>query len=191
MKPKAPKCLTIANRGLPKKIDHRPVEAWGRWTLISRDDKTVTARCGCGSIRSFVATVWDRQVFCSKMCSKCLRSRENKRHSTFFVLSRKKIEVLMKFRRRPQRVEAFQLTEPRFEDKADWPKWLLDAFHKDPGTLGSLYFTHKRKLKVDTLNLIATSGLQEVCADDWIVKLPNESLCVFEPETFKETYELE
>lgn len=61
-------------------------EQWGRWTVVSRDAKSVTLQCSCGTRRTIERGYWERPTRrwrLSTKCRKCATEVECDRMSTF------------------------------------------------------------------------------------------------------------
>ena len=102
----------------------------------------------------------------------------------------------MKYRRKPEVVEACQITEEMHYDMiftkkqetsawfTDFPQWLKDAGMLNPHVRNALYVDEK-----DVLILRTWNGPNEVAPGDWIVKDIKGELSWFKNEHFCANYE--
>lgn len=94
-----------------------------------------------------------------------------------------------KFRKRPVVIEAFQMTEERRWDNADWPAWLSEAWKKgrvrlDPdGTVTEGHFV------VSELICDTVMGPTRIKWGEWIVHGEAGVLSLCKPDVFERTYE--
>ncbi len=93
-----------------------------------------------------------------------------------------------KFRKKPVVIEAFQMTEERRTNNADWPNWLHEAWMLDREAPGSLYPTEEGtgdgRLSIGTLE-----GQHLVSWGDWIIQGVHGELYPCKPDIFAKTYE--
>lgn len=75
----------------------------------------------------------------------------------------------MKFRKKPDEIEAFQMTEERRKDNHDWPFWLHQAWNVPRGAPGSLYPTEPGTGS-GTLSIATLKGERCVPFGDWIIR---------------------
>ena len=94
----------------------------------------------------------------------------------------------LKFRKKPVVIEAFQMTEERRTNNADWPNWLHEAWMLDREAPGSLYPTEEGtgdgRLSIGTLE-----GQHLVSWGDWIIQGVHGELYPCKPDIFAKTYE--
>ena len=94
----------------------------------------------------------------------------------------------LKFRKKPLVIEAFQMTEERRTNNADWPNWLHEAWMLDREAPGSLYPTEEGtgdgRLSIGTLE-----GQHLVSWGDWIIQGVHGELYPCKPDIFAKTYE--
>lgn len=97
---------------------------------------------------------------------------------------------MMKYRKKPVVVEAFQMTRQRRDDNSDWPCWLHMAWQKGPSGQGAVFASMypnsngKDKLAIQTLE-----GMMIVEWGDWIIKGSQGELYPCKPDVFAEVYE--
>lgn len=95
--------------------------------------------------------------------------------------------MLTHYRKKPVVIEAFQMTEARRRDHADWPEWLHRAWNREPGA-GVLFVDADdpsgHRLVIGTLE-----GVHRVSWDDWIVRGVKGELYAVKPDIFEATYE--
>ena len=101
--------------------------------------------------------------------------------------SRERGDAMLKFRKLPVVVEAFQMTKERRSDNSEWPSWLHRAWCGDPGE-GSVWPDptdpiHER-LVIGTLE-----GRHLVEWGDWIIRGIKGELYACKPGIFVLTYE--
>lgn len=95
----------------------------------------------------------------------------------------------LKYRKKPIVIEAFQMTEARRMDNADWPEWLHQAWNGEtdaPGTLQRAYRGHPLP---DQLAVITLEGWHLVSWGDWIIRGVKGELYPCKPDIFAMTYE--
>ena len=94
----------------------------------------------------------------------------------------------LKFRKKPVVIEAFQMTEERRTNNADWPNWMHEAWMLDRKAPGSLYPTEEGtgdgRLSIGTLE-----GQHLVSWGDWIIQGVHGELYPCKPDIFAKTYE--
>ena len=114
----------------------------------------------------------------------------------------------MKYRKKPVVVEAFQMTEKRRKDNADWPEWLHRAWNEPAGSTGSVYpilrepylgrvggllwasvMVGLEKEGEDHLVIGTTEGKMRVEWGDWIIQGVKGELYACKPDIFEATYE--
>lgn len=94
---------------------------------------------------------------------------------------------MAKYRKRPVVIEAFQMTEARRRDNAEWPNWLNEAWQKAVGE-GALFIDSddpaRHRLCIGTLE-----GVHRVLWDDFIIRGVKGELYPCKPDIFATTYE--
>lgn len=100
----------------------------------------------------------------------------------------------MKFIKKPQVIEAFQMIPTRRVDNSEWPQWLHVAWNRGEGEIGSLFpskdfNTRMGDTRVDELNLVTSESVVRVNWGDWIVQDGLGELSVCSPEVFDMTYD--
>ena len=92
-----------------------------------------------------------------------------------------------KYRKLPVEIEAFQMTKER-RWECDWPEWLMTAWNKNSGEVGSLFLDSDdpdyERLMIGTLE-----GAHKVSWDDWIIQGVKGELYPCKPNIFEATYE--
>lgn len=94
----------------------------------------------------------------------------------------------MKFRKKPVVIEAFQMTEARRADSAEWPVWLEQAWQLPRETAGSAYPT-VAGTSDGTISLGTLEGQHLVSFGDWIIRGVKGELYPCKPDIFAATYE--
>lgn len=96
----------------------------------------------------------------------------------------------MKFKKKPVVVEAFQMTEARRQDNAEWPEWLNEAWNKEHGQVGAVFPKHfPNSDGTDELLIHTREGLALVTHGDWIIRGVEGELYPCKPEIFEKTYD--
>lgn len=95
---------------------------------------------------------------------------------------------MLKFRKKPVVIEAFQMTEARRVDNSDWPNWLNLAWQKERGEEGSVYPTEPGTGN-GTLSIMTLEGEVRVNFGDWIAKGVKGELYPIKPDIFEATYD--
>lgn len=93
------------------------------------------------------------------------------------------------FRKKPVVIEAFQMTEERRMDNADWPDWLNLAWQVERDEEGSLQRVDMCADLPDALEIVTLEGVHHVSWGDWIIKGVGGELYPCKPEIFAATYE--
>ena len=93
-----------------------------------------------------------------------------------------------KFKRKPEEVEAFQMTEERRWDNRDWPEWLNRAWQEKIGATGGVW-CNPQPANPTSIFVGAVGGAVMVKWGDWIIKDWKGNLSVCAPNIFEETYE--
>lgn len=94
----------------------------------------------------------------------------------------------LKYRKKPVVVEAFQMTEARRADNAEWPGWLHSAWQLKRGSVGSLYPTVEGTGD-GTLSIETLEGAHLVSWGDWIIRGIKGELYPCKPDIFSATYD--
>ncbi len=97
------------------------------------------------------------------------------------------------YRKKPVVIEAFQMTKKRRWDKSEWPKWLHEAWQKEPSE-GALWTDPGQPLGPDRKRLCelvcgTLEGVHRITWDDWIIKGVKGELYPCKPDIFEATYE--
>ena len=95
----------------------------------------------------------------------------------------------LKFRKKPVVIEAFQMTEERRTNNADWPNWLHEAWMLDREAPGSLYPTEEGAGGDGRLSIGTLEGQHLVSWGDWIIQGVHGELYPCKPDIFAKTYE--
>ena len=94
--------------------------------------------------------------------------------------------VNYKFRKKPEEIEAFQMTKARRADNSDWPTWLHKAWQLESEDVGALFCVSGG----DEIFIRAIEGVTGVCHDDWIIRGVHQGLIfAMKPDLFEQTYE--
>jgi hypothetical protein len=96
--------------------------------------------------------------------------------------------IVLKFRKKPVVIEAFQMTEERRASNVDWPSWLHQAWQLERGAQGSLYPT-EAGTGSGTLSIGTLEGQHLVSWGDWIIQGVNGEIYPCKPDIFEKTYE--
>jgi hypothetical protein len=94
------------------------------------------------------------------------------------------------YRKKPVVIEAFQMTEERRQNNADWPNWMHKAWNKDITEIGAIY-CEKYPNSDGTDNLLVQSleGVMRVSWGDYIICGVKGELYPCKPDIFEVTYE--
>ena len=95
---------------------------------------------------------------------------------------------MSQFRKRPVVIEAFQMTEARRNDNAEWPHWLNDAWNKEPGEPGA-FFIDRPIGEPERLLIHTMEGAHIVTFGDYIIQGVRGELYPCKPDIFAATYE--
>ena len=95
---------------------------------------------------------------------------------------------MVKYRKKPVVVEAFQMTEARRWDNSEWPHWLNIAWNSDPGE-GALGIDFNDPTG-NRLVIGTKEGVHKVMWDDYIIRGVQGELYPCKPGIFEATYEL-
>ena len=93
----------------------------------------------------------------------------------------------MKFRKKPVVIEAFQMTK-KHRWEGDWPEWLMTAWNKNPGEVGSL-FLDSHDPDYERLVIGTLEGIHRVDWNDWIIQGIKGELYPCKPDIFEATYD--
>ena len=91
---------------------------------------------------------------------------------------------IARYRKRPVIIDAFQLTDCRYHEKASWPSWLKNALYRGHDKPNSI-FIHQRVVHVHTLE-----GPRLVSVNDYIIRDAIGELWPYKPSIFNSIYEL-
>ena len=99
----------------------------------------------------------------------------------------------IKYRKKSEAVEVFQMTKERRLDKREWPWWMKQAweagrFWNDGESVpGAIYLAKNGKGFI----LSVRTGPREIKDDYFVIKDPcsNKPAALFSPDVFKEEYE--
>ena len=94
---------------------------------------------------------------------------------------------MLKFRKRPVVIEAFQMTRERRSDNSEWPSWLHRAWNRDPGE-GSVWPDPTDPLH-ERLVIGTLEGIHRVELGDWIIQGITGELYPIRDNIFRETYD--
>lgn len=96
----------------------------------------------------------------------------------------------MKFKKKPVVIEAFQMTEARRQDNAEWPEWLNVAWNKEHDEIGAVFpVDFPNSDGTDQLVIYTLEGLHLVGFGDWIIQGIQGELYPCKPEIFEKTYD--
>ncbi len=97
---------------------------------------------------------------------------------------------MLKFRKKPVVVEAFQMTRERRSDNRDWPEWLNRAWNKPHVEEGAVFpKNYPDSDGRDELCIFTKEGVHLVTFDDWIIRGVQGELYPCKPDIFERTYE--
>lgn len=97
---------------------------------------------------------------------------------------------MLKFRKKPVVIEAFQMTAQRRVSNVDWPQWLHEAWNKGVAEIGCLYPENFPDSDgTDKLRIVTLEGNQLVSWDDWIIRGVQNEIYPCRPDIFEQTYE--
>jgi hypothetical protein len=94
------------------------------------------------------------------------------------------------YRKKPVVIEAFQMTEARRVDNAEWPMWLYQAWNKDRDSEGALQRVSMDATLPDALEIVTLEGKHLVSWGDWIIRGVKGEIYPCKPDIFEATYEL-
>lgn len=95
---------------------------------------------------------------------------------------------MLKFRKKPVVIEAFQMTEERRENNVDWPQWLHEAWNA-PWDEACALFPSIVGDTGGTLSIRTLEGVMEVSWGDWIIQGVKKEIYPCKDEIFRMTYE--
>ena len=93
------------------------------------------------------------------------------------------------YRKKPVVIEAFQMTESRRMDNAEWPMWLHQAWNKDRDSEGALQRVDMNATLPDALEIVTLEGKHLVSWGDWIIRGVKGEIYPCKPDIFAATYE--
>lgn len=97
---------------------------------------------------------------------------------------------MYKYRKKPVVIEAFQMTEERRKDNADWPNWLNLAWNKDFDEIGAVSCEdYPESNGTDRLVVRTLEGPLSIAWDDYIIQGVQGELYPCKPAIFKQTYD--
>jgi hypothetical protein len=96
-----------------------------------------------------------------------------------------------RFRKKPVVIEAFQMTEARRWDNAEWPNWLNEAWNKAPQADGAVFCGANFEFiaGAEPLFVMTLEGPHRINWDDWIIRGVQGELYPCKPDIFAATYE--
>lgn len=102
--------------------------------------------------------------------------------------------MTIKWRKKTEIGEAFQMTKERRWDNSEWPDWLNMAWNKDPG-IGALWIDPDAPIadgqkSADRLLCGASKGDRFILWGDWLVLEPSGGIEVYDQEEFAESYDM-
>lgn len=101
---------------------------------------------------------------------------------------------MVKFRKKPMVIEAFQLTEESRRDNSSWPSWAHDAWNKDDGRDGNEPEEGALSCEIGVgdgpLFVFTKEGKMTAQIGDWIIQGVNGEIYPCKPEIFAATYDL-
>lgn len=95
----------------------------------------------------------------------------------------------MHYRKKPVVIEAFQMTEARRMDNAEWPMWLHQAWNQDRDAEGALQRVSMDAPLPDVLEIVTLEGKHRVSWGDWIIQGVKGEISPCKPDIFSATYE--
>ncbi len=98
---------------------------------------------------------------------------------------------MIKFRKRPVVIDAFQMTQQRRQDNSEWPDWLHKAWNLPRGNQGSVFATDFPDSDgTERISIITLEGTMLVDWNDWIIMGVKGELYPCKPDIFEATYDL-
>ena len=103
------------------------------------------------------------------------------------------METIMKYRKKPVVIEAFQMTKERRWNNYEWPEWLHQAWNKDPSE-GAVWPNPDNPPNpvhesADELVCGTLEGVHNIDFNDWIIQGVKGELYPCKPDIFEMTYE--
>ena len=95
---------------------------------------------------------------------------------------------MAKFRKKPVVIEAFQMTEARRNDNAEWPEWLNRAWQMEDEEEGALLIDQRDSAR-QRLMIFTLEGIHYIDWGDWIIQGVKGELYPCKPDIFEATYE--
>lgn len=95
---------------------------------------------------------------------------------------------MLRFRKKPIVIEAFQMSRERRADNSEWPSWLHRAWNEDRDSVGALQPAVEGE-ELGTLSVVTLEGVCLVSWDDWIIRGVKGELYPCKPDVFAQTYE--
>lgn len=100
---------------------------------------------------------------------------------------------MLKFRKRPVVIEAFQMTKERRWDNSEWPEWLNRAWNAEHGE-GAMWPDPDAPIRegnksADRLVLGTLEGVHRISWGDYIIQGVKGELYPCKPDIFEQTYE--
>lgn len=92
-----------------------------------------------------------------------------------------------KFRKKPVVVEVWQVVAGIGPDDLDYPDWVIEAFRRPPGEIGSIRYSQGR----DGIRVCTLEGVMEGPIGGRLIKGVRDELYLCDPAIFAETYETE
>ena len=96
----------------------------------------------------------------------------------------KETKPVLKYRKKPVVIEAFQMTGEHRLNNSEWPEWLHRAWQLPVKEVGSFFCSADGGIFIQTLG-----GTHTVSWDDWIIKNIKGELYPCKPDIFEATYE--
>ena len=94
---------------------------------------------------------------------------------------------MIRYRKKPIVIEAFQMTHARRWDNNEWPDWLNKAWNMETGE-GAMWIDPGDPAG-EHLVLGTKEGVHRVTWDDWIIRGIQGELYACKPDIFEATYE--
>ena len=95
-----------------------------------------------------------------------------------------------RFRKKPVVIEAFQMTQERRADNAEWPNWMHLAWQKGRKSDGALLASEwPNSDGTDKLQINTMEGRMLVEWNDWIIQGVRGEIYPCKPDIFAATYE--
>ena len=97
------------------------------------------------------------------------------------------------YRKKPEVIEAFQMTKERRWDNSKWPNWLNEAWQKEPGE-GAVWIDPSAPISsgrksAEDLVCGTPNGVVRINFGDWITKNALGELYIEKPDAFEVIYE--